>query len=144
MCCCKTKCSLKNCWKNLKDWYRNKPINPIFLSIRDETLNKKFMDGQRNLDYVKLKFCWYVLLIGVVNMYVKDRKNQDAWASRVLLSEIFLSVTIALIISRWKRAYMDFVIVQLITTRILTFFFIVHKIRDRAAGFAKDDIKNLF
>ena len=144
MCCCKKKCSLKNSWKNLKDWYRNTPINPIFLSIRDETLNKKFMDGQRDLDYAKMKFVWYVSLILTVFTYIKDRKNPDAWASRAFLTEFFLGCTIAIAISRWKRAYVDFVIVQVITTRILIFFFIVQRIKDRAAGFAKDDIKNQF
>lgn len=76
-------------------------------------------------------------------MFAKGWADSNAWATRAIVSEILLTLTVIVIFTRWKRGYMDFALVQLMIIRIALVLFIFKQIADGAAGYTEEDPKNL-
>ena len=57
-------------------------------------------------------------------MYAKGWKDPEAWATRAMTTEITLSVAFVVLVSRWKRAYMDFALPQVLVTRFILMMYI--------------------
>ena len=54
-----------------------------------------------------------------------------------------LSINLGVLLSRWKLAYADFFMIQLIATRFASIFVLVKLIEDKVSGFDNVDLKML-
>ena len=61
----------------------------------------------------------------------------------VMLSENVVSSTVAYLISRWKLAYIDCAMLQLVVTRCSSVYLVVRLIGDKTDGFDNVDLKML-
>ena len=106
--CKKCACQPKRTWERVKEWYKG-PVNPIFLTIQDPTLQKDFVEQSRLITRNRLKYLAIMIniyFIGYILTNIKDLKSK-LWYI-VMASEIVLSIDILYLITRWKLAYIDF------------------------------------
>ena len=72
-----------------------------------------------------MKVTWVILLIYVCQIYVRDREKEQAWSSRIIVTESLISTTVAILLCRLlSNAYADFVMCQIVITRILSTFYV--------------------
>ena len=86
--------------------------------------------------FLNIYYLVYILL------NIKDIKTK-LWYI-VLLGELVMSANVLYFISRWKLAYIDFCLTQILATRCTIVFVLFKIIRDKAPGFENVDPKMLY
>lgn len=117
-------------------WWTNKSFNPVTLKIRDKRLETQFMEELRERANDRSKALAVIIhLLFLIILVQELTDGGDHFWSLFMFSEIVVSVDVALLISWWKPAYIDFIVIQVQVTRAIATFFVFRMMQNETLGF---------
>ena len=76
-----------------------------------------------------MKVTCVIILVYACHIYFNDREKEQAWSSRIIITELFISLSVAILLSMVvSKAYADFVMCQILITRIVSTCYILIQI----------------